>query len=628
MLTNVKKNNVLNKYGMYFCCMRVKIFQLLIILLLSNLAYSQGGWLQPNMNYGIKQYRISLDSSIFLPTGCGAPSGTASLHAYNLKKAAFYFDSCGHRGYFFDPSTSIWVASGGGQTLQQTLQTGSTININDTIKLINQPYTGLANSFNLLLGKYSQFNIGDSSNASNAFSFTSNNGSSQSTSIWSNIWKLTPRVSWYMFSGANTNFFKGYDTSGASSIGIYPTPTGRQDSVATKYDVRNASFSLNTGYGLTGAGTSGSPVNVDSSTILPLSSITLNTSGNIHTSPINFTRVGGAWGGTMSLATQSAYKVFGRGSGSGTPSFVTLDSNYFNGLWYSNVRGSLSAGYGINFTNGSIIGDSTVLSTKSSKQIISGVKIFSATDTFTNGLITKGDIIAANWGGSSTNINGINISTIPSNYTNTTSGVVNNIAINTIGGDTLKSSSSVNYSNVYSLLVKPTVAGTNSTFSGSNNTLFVQGTFATSTIINGGGQINSASSGFVYTGSVSNTNSFIRASTSTFGLYNNNSSTSGYIGFSAAAASGIKIDNTGALTSTKINIATGSNASVGTATLSSGTVTVSTTAVTASSIILLTLQNCSTCGTPYISAKVASTSFTITSSNGADASIVGYQIIN
>jgi hypothetical protein len=74
----------------------------------------------------------------------------------------------------------------------------------------------------------------------------------------------------------------------------------------------------------------------------------------------------------------------------------------------------------------------------------------------------------------------------------------------------------------------------------------------------------------------------------------------------------------------KINIATGSNASVG----SSGTVTVSTTAVTASSIILLTLQNCSTCGTPYISAKTASTSFVITSTNVLDGSIVAYQIIN
>lgn len=78
----------------------------------------------------------------------------------------------------------------------------------------------------------------------------------------------------------------------------------------------------------------------------------------------------------------------------------------------------------------------------------------------------------------------------------------------------------------------------------------------------------------------------------------------------------------------KISIATGSNASIGTATLSSGTVTVSTTAVTASSLIFLTLQNCSSCGTQYISAKTASTSFVISSTNILDGSIVGWLIIN
>ena len=78
----------------------------------------------------------------------------------------------------------------------------------------------------------------------------------------------------------------------------------------------------------------------------------------------------------------------------------------------------------------------------------------------------------------------------------------------------------------------------------------------------------------------------------------------------------------------KILIATGSNASVGTATLSSGTITVNTTAVTANSIILLTPQNCSNCGTVYISSRTANTSFAITSTNVLDGSIIAYQIIN
>jgi hypothetical protein len=81
----------------------------------------------------------------------------------------------------------------------------------------------------------------------------------------------------------------------------------------------------------------------------------------------------------------------------------------------------------------------------------------------------------------------------------------------------------------------------------------------------------------------------------------------------------------------KINIATGTNASVGTATLSGGTVTVSTTAVTASSKIFLTdattgaLTNV---GSPTVGTIVAGTSFVINSTNVLDNSAVNWIIIN
>jgi hypothetical protein len=81
----------------------------------------------------------------------------------------------------------------------------------------------------------------------------------------------------------------------------------------------------------------------------------------------------------------------------------------------------------------------------------------------------------------------------------------------------------------------------------------------------------------------------------------------------------------------KIKIATGSNASAGTVTLSGGaTTTVSTTAVTATSIILLTTQSVEgTAGFLVVSAKSTGVSFTITSSTGvADTSVVGWIIIN
>jgi hypothetical protein len=72
----------------------------------------------------------------------------------------------------------------------------------------------------------------------------------------------------------------------------------------------------------------------------------------------------------------------------------------------------------------------------------------------------------------------------------------------------------------------------------------------------------------------------------------------------------------------------GTNAKMGTATLSAGTVTVSTTAVTANSRIFLTAQN--TGGTPgalRVSARSSGTSFTITSTSNTDTSTVAWFIV-
>jgi hypothetical protein len=71
------------------------------------------------------------------------------------------------------------------------------------------------------------------------------------------------------------------------------------------------------------------PLNVTDSLAMlngRISSITLNTSGAIHTNPITFSRVGGAWSGTMSLSTQTANRVFaGPTTGSAaTPTFRAL----------------------------------------------------------------------------------------------------------------------------------------------------------------------------------------------------------------------------------------------------------------------------------------------------------------
>lgn len=80
----------------------------------------------------------------------------------------------------------------------------------------------------------------------------------------------------------------------------------------------------------------------------------------------------------------------------------------------------------------------------------------------------------------------------------------------------------------------------------------------------------------------------------------------------------------------KLNIATGTNASVGkSAAMTAGSITISTTAVTASSIIFLTHANIGgTVGELSVGTIVAGTSFVINSSSGSDTSTVNWLIIN
>ena len=77
-----------------------------------------------------------------------------------------------------------------------------------------------------------------------------------------------------------------------------------------------------------------------------------------------------------------------------------------------------------------------------------------------------------------------------------------------------------------------------------------------------------------------------------------------------------------------LRVAEGTNAKQGTAVLAAGTVVVSTTAVTATSRIQLTTQiPGGTVGAPYVSARTAGTSFTITSTSGTDTSTVAWLIV-
>ena len=97
-------------------------------------------------------------------------------------------------------------------------------------------------------------------------------------------------------------------------------------------------------------------------------------------------------------------------------------------------------------------------------------------------------------------------------------------------------------------------------------------------------------------------------------------------GITAIIHKDLKLDTVGY----GVYIKEGSNATMGTATLVAGTVVVSTTKVTANSRIFLTTQSLGTVAVPKaiaVTAVVASTSFTITSADVTDTSIVAWLIV-
>lgn len=91
--------------------------------------------------------------------------------------------------------------------------------------------------------------------------------------------------------------------------------------------------------------------------------------------------------------------------------------------------------------------------------------------------------------------------------------------------------------------------------------------------------------------------------------------------------------NTGTLSvkTAGLNVTEGSNARMGVAILVAGTITVSTTVVAANSRIQITIQSLGTVATPKaigITARTAATSFTITSADNTDTSVVAWLIID
>lgn len=105
----------------------------------------------------------------------------------------------------------------------------------------------------------------------------------------------------------------------------------------------------------------------------------------------------------------------------------------------------------------------------------------------------------------------------------------------------------------------------------------------------------------------------------------------GGVSFQSFTPGGVYINMDGLLLTKSgfgLSVREGEDCKQGIATLVDGTVSISNASVTANSRILLTIQdpNGGTPGSVYVSARVAGTSFDITSTSSADTSIVAYFI--
>ena len=79
-----------------------KLILAVVIIIITLNSYAQ---YTTNNRYGDINKRGSFDSALFMPTGCGTPN---SLKSADLKKAAFYEDSCSNSLFYYDPKLGLW----------------------------------------------------------------------------------------------------------------------------------------------------------------------------------------------------------------------------------------------------------------------------------------------------------------------------------------------------------------------------------------------------------------------------------------------------------------------------------------------------------------------------------------
>jgi len=129
----------------------------LVLLLCSTVGHAQI-FKNPNPGlFGVTNTRGDFDSVLYFPTGCGAPSGIASLQSVGFgngekkRKAAIFADTCGHSVYWFDWSDTTWKQFGSGSSGSDSgIVNGLWITVDRntaTFRRVNSDSAGMASYF-------------------------------------------------------------------------------------------------------------------------------------------------------------------------------------------------------------------------------------------------------------------------------------------------------------------------------------------------------------------------------------------------------------------------------------------------------------------------------------------------
>ena len=104
-----------------------KLLVLSILCCLSILTKGQVYQLMPQYGYDAK--RMNFDSTLSIPSFCGAPS----LLSNKTKKAAIAFDSCNNRFYYYNPKLATWDTIRSGTTIDTTNRfVNAVVKVNDS----------------------------------------------------------------------------------------------------------------------------------------------------------------------------------------------------------------------------------------------------------------------------------------------------------------------------------------------------------------------------------------------------------------------------------------------------------------------------------------------------------------